>query len=126
MLLKKNTGKILSTQDISLKIETNIRPVIETSFSEPAVFDAKSFIFEDFVKVHGKYSEDGTEYTLNSISENDLFSGKPGYVLYNNSTGAAVDYTEWNPGNYDLTLIASNGYGNSSAQSNIQFELTEE
>lgn len=123
MVIDNSTGKVLSEQEISVKIESQNFPVIEVKFPDEAVFPADSFVLEDYVNIYGKYSGTELDYSLPLISPIDLFSGKPGYILYSTDSGEPVSDTVWVPGNYNLTILASDGYGKSIIRTGIEFEL---
>lgn len=110
----KKTGEVVSSEDITVHIQTGLNPVIDIHFPDPAVMEANDFILDDYVSVQGKYSDDQDGYDLNLISPADLYSGKPGYVLYEADTDEVLNTEEWQPGDYRLFLVASNGYGNSA------------
>lgn len=122
-IVNKRTGEILSTQEISIKIESPYYPIVEVKFPDPAILPADSFIFDEYVKVYGKYSRNSSDYSLYLIDQLDLFSGKPGYILYFKDTGLPLQTNEWKPGHYDLVLVANDGYGKSVIKAKIQFDL---
>lgn len=122
-VINRDNGTVYSTEDITVNIQTALDPEVDVHFPSESAIPAKDFQFAEFVSVSGKYEEDGSDYDLSQIAPNEFFSGTPGYLLYDAASGRLLPSDQWEPGQYDLILVASNGYGNSVVKDNIRFIL---
>lgn len=114
-------NQVIDSKTINVWIRPDQSPEIELiSPTEPV--SAAGFSIQNYVQatmLKGKQP-----VSLDWISSQDLVEGKPGYVLYDMKTGEPFNPgTPWVDGDYQFSIIASDGLGLSVLAGPLVFTL---
>lgn len=102
---------IRSTQNPEIELASPNEPVLTTDFS-----------IQNYV--HATLFKGGQPVSLDWISSQDLVEGKPGYVLYDMNTGEPFNPgTPWLDGDYQFSVVVSDGFGLSVLAGPLTFTL---
>ncbi len=113
--------QVIDSETINVWIRSTQNPEIElTSPNEPVL--TTDFSIQNYV--HATLFKGGQPVSLDWISSQDLVEGKPGYVLYDLNTGEPFNPgTPWLDGDYQFSVIVSDGFGLSVLAGPLTFTL---
>ncbi len=113
--------QVIDSKTINVWIRSTQSPEIELIEPTKPV-SAAGFSIQNYV--HAAMLKGKQPVSLDWISSQDLVQGKPGYVLYDLNTGESFNPgTPWVDGDYQFSIVASDGLGLSVLAGPLVFTL---